>query len=381
MSTLLRPPGVHPVLASLVDLRGQVADLSAMPRLGLSDQESLGLLTELESLSRQVAALRLAAIREVDSRSAATTVGATDIRAWMRAVLHERPGTAQRMVLLARALDGKHVATGQGLAAAEVTLDQAEVIIRALDALPRTLDPETAKGAETFLLEQARELDAQALGRVGRHLRQVIDPDGEDRLAREEMASTARRELSLSPDEHGMRLRGWLDDETAASFLIAIDSFAAPRSRQEEPDLRTPAQRRGDALARLVQGVLDGGLLPTQGGVRPHLTITVTLDAIQQRLGAAAAELDRGVPMSAAAARRAACDAKLIPVVLGSDSQPLDVGRATYSVPPAMRRALIARDRGCAFPDCDRPPSWCQVDLPGCDGHHRRGLEGHRKVS
>jgi hypothetical protein len=361
MSTLLRPPGVHPVLASVADVRGQVADLSAMPRFGLSDQESLGFLTELDSLCRQVAALRLAAVREVDNRSAATTVGASDTRAWMRAALQTRPASAVREQRLAAAMDTRHVAIGQALAAAELNLDQAEVIVRALDALPRKLDPDTAQRAETFLLEQARELDAQALGRVGRHLRQVIDPDGEDRLAGEELASTTRRELSLSPDEHGMRLRGWLDDETAASLLTAIDSFAAPRSRDEEPDLRTPAQRRADALAQLVQGVLDGGLLPTQGGVRPHVTITVTLDTLQQRLGASAAELDRGVPMSAAAARRLACDAQVIPIVLGSDSQPLDVGRSTYTVPAALRRALIARDKGCAFPDCDRPPSWCHA--------------------
>src|SRR5437899_2965325 len=381
MSTILRPAGVHPVLAAVVDVRRSVADLAGLPRFGLSDAEALGLLYEVEALSRHVAWLRLAAVREVDTRSAATTVGASDTRAWMRAVLGIRPAAAHRDVRLASVLDRERPVVGAALADGKLSQDQAEVVVRSLESLPRTTDAETVQRAEEFMLEQATCLDAQALSRVGRHLRQVIDPDGDERLAREEISSTSKREFTLSPDEHGMRLRRWLDDETAASLLIAIDSFAAPRSREEESDLRTPAQRRGDALAQLVQGVLDGGLLPTVGGVRPHLTVTMTLETLRGCVSAPAAELDRGVPLSAAAARRLACDAKVIPIVLGSKSQPLDVGRATYAVPPAMRRALIARDRGCSFPDCDRPPSWCQVDLPGCDGHHRRGLGGHRKVS
>src|SRR5215212_4840076 len=72
---------------------------------------------------------------------------------------------------------------------------------------------------------------------------------------------------------------------------------------------------------------------------------------------------ETGVPLSAGLARRLACDATVIPMVLGSASEPLDVGRATRLIPPAIRRALIARDRGCAFPGCRRPPRWC-------DAHH-----------
>lgn len=56
-----------------------------------------------------------------------------------------------------------------------------------------------------------------------------------------------------------------------------------------------------------------------------------------------------------------ACDAAVIPIVLGGKGQPLDVGRATRTVPDGLRRAVIARDGGCAFPSCDRPPSWCEV--------------------
>src|SRR5258705_8706836 len=79
-----------------------------------------------------------------------------------------------------------------------------------------------------------------------------------------------------------------------------------------------------------------------------------------------------GGQIPAAAARRTACDANIIPIVLGAHSEPLDVGRASYSVPTPMRRALINRDRGCAFPGCDRPPHWCAAHhiLHWLDGGH-----------
>jgi hypothetical protein len=62
-------------------------------------------------------------------------------------------------------------------------------------------------------------------------------------------------------------------------------------------------------------------------------------------------------------ARRLACDAKVSRVITEGASRPLDVGRSTKVVPPALRRALTVRDRGCRFPGCGRPPSWC-------DAHH-----------
>ena len=73
----------------------------------------------------------------------------------------------------------------------------------------------------------------------------------------------------------------------------------------------------------------------------------------------------RGQLISAGDARRIACDCKVIPVVLGGDSEPLDVGRTIRTVPLGIRRALVARDRGCSFPGCGRPTRIC-------DAHHAR---------
>ncbi|RIJ77833.1 HNH endonuclease, partial [Nakamurella silvestris] len=68
-----------------------------------------------------------------------------------------------------------------------------------------------------------------------------------------------------------------------------------------------------------------------------------------------------GGPISPAEARRMACDARITPVVLGGKGEILDVGRSRYSFPTGIRKALEARDRGCAFPGCDRPPGWTEA--------------------
>jgi Domain of unknown function (DUF222) len=87
--------------------------------------------------------------------------------------------------------------------------------------------------------------------------------------------------------------------------------------------------------------------------------VTIGWEAL--RTGVGSAVMDYGQLISAAAARRIACDCKIIPVVLGGDSEPLDVGRAMRTVPVGIRRALVARDGGCAFRaatdrlDCAKP--------------------------
>jgi hypothetical protein len=101
--------------------------------------------------------------------------------------------------------------------------------------------------------------------------------------------------------------------------------------------------------------------LPDNGGDRPQIVVTIDYDNLRQQIGAAT--LDDGSHLSPATARRLACDAGIIPAILGSRSQPLDLGRQSRLVTGPLRRALVLRDGGCAFPGCDRPPRWC-------DAHH-----------
>ncbi|MEJ1116844.1 HNH endonuclease signature motif containing protein, partial [Paenarthrobacter sp. CCNWLW172] len=66
-------------------------------------------------------------------------------------------------------------------------------------------------------------------------------------------------------------------------------------------------------------------------------------------------------PMHPNTIRKIACDADILPVVLGSDSRVLDIGRTTRIFPPHIRKAITARDQGCAFPDCTMPAPWCEA--------------------
>ncbi len=103
------------------------------------------------------------------------------------------------------------------------------------------------------------------------------------------------------------------------------------------------------------------GQLPDNGGDRPQIIITIDYDNLRRQVGTAT--LDNGSLLSPTATRRLACDAGIIPAILGTTSQPLDLGRQARLVTSPLRRALVLRDKGCAFPGCDRPPRWC-------DTHH-----------
>jgi Domain of unknown function (DUF222)/HNH endonuclease len=113
--------------------------------------------------------------------------------------------------------------------------------------------------------------------------------------------------------------------------------------------------------------------------------------------GPRAAETTWAGPITAEAARRLACDAAITRVITTAPSQPLDVGRRTRTIPPAIRTALVIRDRGCAFPHCDRPPAWTDAHhlhhwahggtttldnlVLLCRTHHRTVHEGHWQLT
>jgi hypothetical protein len=128
------------------------------------------------------------------------------------------------------------------------------------------------------------------------------------------------------------------------------------------------AQRRADALHDVFKLAFATQQLPDHGGDRPSIAVTVNYDTIAGQLGIGT--LDTGERLAPSVIRRLACDAKLIPAVLDSQSQPLDLGRERRLFTGALRRALALRDGGCAFPGCDRPPKWCEA-------HHILPWEDH----
>ncbi len=145
-------------------------------------------------------------------------------------------------------------------------------------------------------------------------------------------------------------VQGVLDPDGGELLLTTLTALMPPPVPH---DPRTPAHRRADALLDLCR--LAANHTPTAGGEKPHVTVTIDWETLR---GAGTATLGSGVPITAGTARRLACDATVIPAVLGSAGEPLDLGRAARLVSTAQRRALTLRDQGCRFPGCDRPPQW-----------------------
>jgi hypothetical protein len=344
----------------------------------LSDSAVVDGVDWLQVLAQQVAALQLEFIRQVDGRGIAAAQGATSTAAWLRDRHRISPSAARRQVKLAAALHSDLPATADALAAGAVNVEQVQVIAEAVTDLPA----EHRAAGEKHLAAEAATFGPRELGILGQRVLEVVAPEEADKramaeLTRAEERAYQGRDLRLCEvaGESRVRLTGWLDRESAAQVSAALDPLCAPRtagpgpgpasagpgSAGPGPDLRTPGQRRADALVEVCRLATACGDLPDNGGDRPQVVVTVDLDTLRGQVGAAT--LDDGAPLGAAAARRLACDASILPAVLGGVGQVLDVGRERRLFTGPVRRALALRDRGCAFPGCDRPPRWC-------DGHH-----------
>jgi hypothetical protein len=352
-------------------------DVGSMPVWSATDTVLIKHLDSVQAMISQVACLQLRLLREVDGRGIPVGQGASSTTAWLRDRYRISGGAAQRMVRLAAALDAGLPATAEALAAGAVNMEQAQVIAGAVADLPTDVAADVRAAGEQYLLGQAATFGPREIGALGQRLYEVVAPAEAARrevaeLARAEERAQQRRGLWLT-DVAGtsqIRLTGWLDRADAAAVNAALDPLCAPRAnaalagrdaRAAGLDSRTPAQRRLDALAEICQLACATGDLPTNGGDRPQVVVTMNLDALRSQVGAAT--LDDGSPLSPTTARRLACDAAIVPAILDGAGQVLDVGRERRVFTGPLRRALILRDRGCAFPGCDRPARWCV-------GHH-----------
>ncbi|MDX6357069.1 MAG: hypothetical protein QOH37_123, partial [Nocardioidaceae bacterium] len=126
--------------------------------------------------------------------------------------------------------------------------------------------------------------------------------------------------------------------------------------------LREHGARLWDALVATARHGLDTDLPPETHGARPRLLITLDHDTLKTGLEArGVATTADGLDLPAGVVRRLACDADLIPAVLGSRGEVLDVGRTRRLVTAVIWTALVLRDRHCTFPGCTRPPLMCHA--------------------
>jgi hypothetical protein len=350
------------VLEALEQLRTDAAKHVDGSLWSLSDAELSDCLDTLHQLEQTVAVLRSHVVRQIDGRGIATVKGFRGTAGWLRDRLRLDPIAARDMVAQAAALD-RRPNVDRAFGAGAIDGRHAAVIADTLDALPSGIDLAVIADAEAMLLDMATEFAPGKLRRLGARILDHVAPEvaeEAERVALElaEKRALRRRGLTLSvPVDGSVRVSGYLTVEDAAIVNAALDPLCAPRPADDRP----AGQRRADALVDVCQLALRTGSLPDNGGEPAHVVVTVPYDVLTGELRRGV--LDSGERISPDAARRLACDAQLLPVVLGGAGQPLDIGRSRRLFAGPIRRALVARDRGCAFPHCDRPARWC-------DAHH-----------
>ncbi|HUU61826.1 MAG TPA: DUF222 domain-containing protein [Acidimicrobiia bacterium] len=331
---------------------GVLPDLSAVFGFPLGNLPDAGLaegLRRLGRLSSRVEARRAEYIAEADRRGVARREGYASTTAWLIALSGDPAAVCRSRLAVATSLQAMPQ-TRAAFAAGEVSEPRVRLLAEA-----RQLAPEQFTQDESRLVSQAASVPSRRLPQLLGEWRRHTDPAGAEANT---VRAFARRALHASASWSGMvHLAGDLDPEGGSVVLAALRSLSEPASLDPQ-DTRSPQQCRADALVEICRRHLDGGH-PNPGG-RPHVTLTVGWEALQAGTGLADLE---GGPVSVEAVRRLACDASVSAVIVTDGSQPLGVGPSRRVVPPALRRALDLRDRGCTHPGCDIPARWC-------DAHH-----------
>jgi hypothetical protein len=227
----------------------------------------------------------------------------------------------------------------------------------------RALTRVACEGTEAAFLSIALHGTAHQVETIVRQYRQATEAGELSRGLRQQ----AGRKVTYYWDEDGsLVLKARLPAEAGTLVLRALEAADAdvplPDVSAETPCEESPrAARRADALGVLAESFLKHGAEALNGGERQQIVVHVHHGTLRQH-ASGRCEIDDGPSIPVETARRLGCDASVVTVVEDDDGEPLDVGRRTRSIPPALRRALNARDRGCRFPGC--------THTRYVDGHH-----------
>lgn len=371
MSSSPIAPAQHPYVRAAELIASALKDVADVNPAFMTTQNKAAALLAFTALTSQIEGLRLGLI--ATSQDVADHDAARSIAGWleMRTLTDHAPN--HRSLHLAHALDRRWHQVSAALSEGRVNLAQTEVIARALDELPDDVPPETLRQAEAHLVTEAAHFGPRALRRLGRRILEVVAPDvadDQERIALDNEEAHARRHLSLFSHRLGdgtTRIAIRVPDSIAARLHTYLDAFTSPRqSPGEATGLadRVPSyQAKGQAFCNLLES-LDPRRAPLHGGDATTVLVTIGLDQLRDGLGAADFGADDRI--SAGQARRLACTAAIIPVVLNGTSEVLDLGRSARLFSPAKRKAMAIRDKHCRAEGCSKPASWCEA-------HHKNG--------
>jgi hypothetical protein len=373
-----RPPGedaeasplVTGLLLRLDELLGELHEVS----LGaLGDADVVRLLDATTGASSRMTSLECRTVAEADRRRLGDAIGARHTHQWWAGRSRHTHAEAARLTRLGTALQSEqHAPVARSLADGNVRVEQARVIAEAVDNLPSSVEEDVRELAETTLLDLASQHDARDLRRIGKRILDVVAPEvGECHeaavLAAEESRALAGVELTLADDGEG-RCHGrfTVPSHVGAIFKRHLLALANPARhteaelREESGEWKSLRRRLGEAFVEYVERY-PVEATPQTAGVNATVVVTMTLEQLLAEQ--ATALLDDGSRMTAGQARRLACEAGIIPAVLDTKSQPLDLGRAARLFTKAQRIALGLRDDGCTARGCETSAS-------GCHAHH-----------
>jgi hypothetical protein len=397
-----------PMTSSLLD--SPAAELHAcLDRIASVDPDVLGpqaqadLLQALTRAEARLAAKKLQVLAAADRSRAAQRTGAASTSQWAARLANVDQAAAHRQVGLAQGLD-RRSATQRALAGGLISAEHAAVIVRADRHLPTAVTAEQRDLVEHALLAKAEYLAPDALRNAARRALAAVEPDTtivdahEDDLVRDREAyARSKTRLTLHDNDDGT-VTGHFTVPVMQGHLLRkiLQTITAPRrgrigatQAQVGEVSRTDWDRaRGEAFCELIEHLPTDHLHPKTAAT---LVVTVGLDTLREALKVA--HLDTDEALSAGEVRRLACNARLLPAVLGGTPLPLDLGRSARLFSDAQRAALGIRHRTCAGEGCERPFAWCEVHhrepwahggrtdlvdaVPLCHFHHQRVHDRH----
>ena len=352
----------HPILGAVATARAALGEVAEAQPVFMSTAEKQAALIELALLEAQATEARLRVLASADEVGEAS--GARDAAAWVSVATQTDPMTARSDLHLAKALEHRPLVAA-GMREGSVSPAQARAIVAGMEALPDELGQELAARAEASLVGYARVHRPAELRRLARRIVEVVAPEiaeaeegkrleAEERRAREK-ASLRFRNLG----DGRTRIWGVLPTAVAERLKLYLQAYASPR--QEAADAERVPQHRAHAwaLAALLER-LDPDRMPEHGGDATTVLLTMTKEQLLAEL-ATAGLLAGDAEISASEARRLACEASIIPVVLGGKGEVLDLGRSRRLFSKAQRKAMRLRDRGCRAEGCDIPAAWTEA--------------------
>jgi len=416
----------HPLRRTTAEVSGLVKDVEDVDPVFMSAPDRAAVLAELAALEDRLHLLGLRVMGA--SGDLAAEEGFKDVAAWQQAAQHRDGTAARRDLRLAEALGERWRVTAAGVREGRVSLEQARRIVRALDDLAHALETERAElldhdtddtddteaereradaewvarmlaRAEARLVELAADHTPLELDRLGEGILTLVAPEHAEELERRaleraEARASSRTRLSATARGDGTyRISSIVPAATWAMLKTYLGALTSPRlttPSDEDSDgdsadgggpgrvlvdpwldprtgRRVPQEHRwGQAFTALVERVTTLHL-PQHGGLGASVLVTIDLDSLRQDLGRGTiGDPDGdGVAISPGQVRRLACATGVLPVVLGGESVPLNVGRTSRLFTSGQRKGHAVLHPVCETAGCTVQAAWCEA-------HHKR---------